>query len=104
MKLHKILTLAFSFLLTVTLAFADAAEGEKLFSANCTSCHAINDKVVGPALKDADKRHDMKWLLKWIKNSPAMIKAGDPDAVKLFEDNNRAPMTAFESLHDAQIN
>ena len=27
------------------------ASGEKLYNANCTQCHAINEVVIGPALK-----------------------------------------------------
>ncbi len=103
MKLSKLLTLAVSFLLTMQLAFADAAEGEKLFQANCTACHAINDKVVGPALKDVHKRREAKWLVKWIKNSQALIKSGDPVAVQVYNENNQAVMTPFEQLSDAQV-
>jgi mono/diheme cytochrome c family protein len=103
MKLSKLLTLAVSFLLTMQLAFADAAEGEKLFQANCTACHAINDKVVGPALKDVHKRREAKWLVKWIKNSQALVKAGDPVAVQVYNENNQSVMTSFEQLSDAQI-
>ena len=85
-------------------AFAQTAEeGAQLFTANCTSCHAIHEKVVGPALKDAHKRHDEKWMLSWIKNSQKLIKSGDADAVKLFNDNNQSPMTAFEQFNETQI-
>ncbi|MDP1725507.1 MAG: c-type cytochrome [Bacteroidota bacterium] len=103
MKLNRLLILAVSFLITINLAKADVAEGEKLFKANCTSCHAIHDKIVGPALKDVHKRRDAKWLIKWIKNSPAMVQSGDATAVQLFKDNNSMPMLAFENLSDAQI-
>lgn len=103
MKLSKLLTLAVSFLLTMQLAFADVAEGEKLYKANCTACHSINDKIVGPALKDVHKRRDAKWLVKWIKNSQALIKSGDATAVQVFKENNEALMTPFETLSDAQI-
>jgi mono/diheme cytochrome c family protein len=103
MKLSRLLTLAVSFLFAVQLAFADAAEGEKLFQANCTACHAINDKVVGPALKDVHKRREAKWLLKWIKNSQALVKSGDPVAVQIYKENNEALMTSFETLSDEQI-
>ncbi len=103
MRLLKITTLLAVLTLTTHLASADVAEGEKLFNANCTSCHAINEKVVGPALKDVDKRHSEGWLLKWIKNSPAMVKAGDPEAVKVYNENNQSPMTAFTQLSDGQI-
>lgn len=104
MKLSKLLTLAVSILLSYQLAFADAAEGEQLYKANCTACHAINEKVVGPALKDVHKRRESAWLLKWIKNSQKLIASGDPVAVQVYKENNESPMTAFENLSDAQIN
>lgn len=92
------------FSLSLTSAFAQSAEeGEKLFSANCTSCHAINEKVVGPALKNVHTKHKEEWLIKWIKNSQALVKAGDATAVQLFKENNESPMTSFETLSDAQV-
>lgn len=85
-------------------AFAQTAEeGATLFTANCTACHSIHEKVVGPALKDAHKRHDEKWMISWIKNSQKLIKSGDADAVKLFNDNNQSPMTSFEQFNETQI-
>lgn len=103
MKFSRLLILAVSSLLSMQLAFADAAEGEKLFQANCTACHAIKEKVVGPALKDVHKRREAKWLVKWIKNSQALVKSGDPVAVQVYKENNESVMTSFESLSDAQI-
>lgn len=82
---------------------ADVAEGEKLFNANCTSCHAINEKVVGPALKDVDKRHSEVWLIKWIKNSQALVKSGDAEALKIYNEYNQSVMTAFPQFSDEQI-
>ena len=32
-----------------------AQDGKALFDANCKSCHAMNDVVIGPALKDVQK-------------------------------------------------
>src|SRR5690606_20336988 len=43
------------------------------------------------------------WLYKWVRNSSEMIKAGDAAAVKLFNENNKAVMTAFPQLSDADI-
>lgn len=103
MRLRNITTLLVLTVFTTRATFADVAEGEKLFTANCTACHAINEKVVGPALKDVDKRHSEAWLVKWIKNSPEMVKSGDAEAVKVFNDNNQSPMTAFTQFSDAQI-
>lgn len=94
----------FATILFFNSGFAQTAEeGAQLFNANCTSCHAINEKVVGPALKDAHKRRDEKWLISWIKNSQKMVKAGDPIAVQIYKENNEALMTAFENLNDNQI-
>jgi mono/diheme cytochrome c family protein len=103
MKFHKLLSFLTALLLSTNLLFADAAEGEKLFNANCTACHAINDKVVGPALKDVDKRHTEAWLIKWIKNSQAMVKSGDAEALKIYNEYNQSVMTAFPQLSEADI-
>src|SRR5215216_2109904 len=103
MRFLRITTLLSLLIFTAKISQADVAEGEKLFNANCTSCHAINERVVGPALKGADKKHSEGWLIKWVKNSQAMVKAGDPEAVKIFQEFNGAVMTPFPNLTDAQI-
>jgi mono/diheme cytochrome c family protein len=90
------------FLALINITSVNAQDGAALFKANCTSCHAVKDKVIGPALAGVDTRHSEEWLLKWIKNSQAMVKAGDADAVKLFNDNNKTVMTSF-NLKDAEI-
>lgn len=82
---------------------ADAAKGKDLFETNCTSCHAINSKLVGPALAGVGEKREEAWLIKWIRNSQALVKAGDPIAVKLFEENNKGIMTSFEQLGDEEI-
>ncbi|MBY0244761.1 MAG: c-type cytochrome [Sphingobacteriaceae bacterium] len=81
----------------------DAVEGRKIFKDKCSSCHALDRKMTGPALKDVDQRHDEKWLISWIKNSSAMVKAGDPAALKIFNEYNQVSMTAFPTLTDADI-
>ncbi len=81
----------------------DAAAGEALFKANCTACHAVDKRVMGPALAGIDQRHDREWLHKWIKNAPAMVASGDAAAVKIFNEYNQAPMTPFPQLSDADI-
>src|SRR5438552_1059329 len=78
-----------------------AQDGEALFKNNCTSCHHINDYFgVGPALKNVQTKHSEEWLLKWVHNSQAMVRAGDPDAVKLFNDNKKTIMTSFSLKED----
>jgi len=86
-----------------TLHAQDVKEGEKIFKSRCTSCHAIDRKVVGPALKGITESKDEAWLIKWVKNSQVLVKAGDPDAVAIFKEYNGLVMTAFTDLSDDQI-
>ena len=81
----------------------DAAAGKAIFNANCAACHKLDAKSTGPALRGVANRRDRAWLGKWIRNSSEMIKAGDPIAVQLFEENNQKLMNAFPQLTDADI-
>jgi mono/diheme cytochrome c family protein len=81
----------------------DASKGEQLFKANCASCHALDKKLVGPALSGVTEKREQEWLFKWIRNSQALVKAGDPEAVAIFEEYNKSPMTAFAHFSDEQI-
>lgn len=103
MRFLRITSLFALLALGVSFAKADVAEGDKLFNANCTSCHALNEKVVGPALKGVTEKYDEAWLIKWIKNSQALVKSGDAKAVKVYNENNQSVMTSFENLSDDQI-
>lgn len=94
------------FTLTVLMAVsAYAQDGEKLFKQNCASCHTITDKaMVGPGLAGMfDRVPSEEWAIAWIKNPQAMIAKGDPYAVKIYNEFNKAQMTAFEYLSDEEI-
>ena len=81
---------------------AAVAAGKKLFGLNCKSCHALNKKLIGPALAGVTGRYDTPWLIKWIRNNNELIKSGDPQAVALY-DKYKLDMTIFPSLSDADI-
>lgn len=81
----------------------DAALGKQLFNANCAACHKLDAKATGPALRSVADKYDKAWLYKWIRNSADLIKSGDAQAVKVFEENGKVPMTAFPQLSDADI-
>lgn len=80
-------------------ASAEEAEaikvGDALFKANCTQCHAVNEKVVGPALAGITKRRPISWIVPWVKNSAKVVASGDVYAVKLFDDNGKQQMPSF---------
>ena len=82
---------------------AAITEGDDLFKNNCAQCHAVNDKVVGPALAGITKRRSISWLIPWVKNSSKVIASGDEYAVKLFNDYSKQQMPAFPQLSDKDV-
>ena len=112
-SLVNIITSRLGFLLTLLFTFfsifiiyaqeADVQAGKKLFNANCAACHKLNKKAVGPALKGVSAKYDREWLYSWIKNSSAMIKDGDPQAVSIWEEYNKVAMNAFPLLSNSDI-
>lgn len=97
--------MCFAFLLCFsTHALAqDVAKGKQLFNSQCAACHKLDTDMTGPALRHVTDRHSTEWLHKWIKNSAELIKSGDAEAVKLFNDWNKVPMNAFPNLSDQDI-
>jgi cytochrome c551/c552 len=90
------------------LATLWAQDGKALFQANCASCHAINKRVVGPALRGVHERwgNDEGEIIKFVHNSQAYINGNFKNsayAKKLYEEYNRSVMTAFTGLSDAEI-
>ncbi|MEO2099334.1 MAG: c-type cytochrome [Flavobacteriaceae bacterium] len=77
--------------------------GKKLFNANCAACHKLNKRAVGPALKGVSAKYDKEWLYSWIKNSTAMVKSGDAQAVAIYEEYNGSVMTSFPQLSNENI-
>ncbi len=78
-------------------------EGKKLFNANCAACHKLKKRAIGPALKGATEKYDREWLYSWIKNGSAMIKAGDPQAVAIYEEYNKSVMNNFPQFSNSDI-
>ncbi|MCD4664425.1 MAG: caspase family protein [Bacteroidales bacterium] len=78
-------------------------EAEKNF-AICKACHTIGGgKLIGPDLQGVTERREEAWLIKFIQNPQAMIDAGDPIAVQVFEENNKIPMPPNSRLSEEQI-
>lgn len=79
------------------------AAGDALFKSNCAQCHAVNEKVVGPALAGITKRRPTSWLVSWVRNSAKVIASGDNYAVKLFDDNGKQQMPSFPQLSEKDV-
>ena len=69
-----------------------AKTGEGLFKSNCTICHKIGSKFVGPALKGVTDRRSSEWIMNMILNTEYMLR-DDPLAKELFMEFNGSPMT-----------
>jgi mono/diheme cytochrome c family protein len=86
-------------------AQADAAKGKAIFESKCTACHAVDKRLVGPALgPQLTSETDDKWLVKWVQNNQALISAKDPKALKIYNEFNQSNMTVFADLSDADVN
>ncbi len=105
LSVSKVFTVIFlfSFSLNISAQEIDIAKGKSLFNANCASCHKLNKKLVGPALRGVSAKYDKEWLYSWIKNSAALIKSGDDQAVAIYEEYNKVAMNAFPQLSNEDI-
>ena len=109
----RILSLGFVLLLTfsssLTAQEGDAEKGKKLYGVNCASCHKLDKRMTGPALRNVEARLyedeglDRAWLNTWIKNSAGLIKSGDAYANKIYKEYNGVAMTAFPQFSDQDI-
>ncbi|WP_312297228.1 c-type cytochrome [Chryseobacterium sp.] len=112
-KHYKKTLIAIGLLLSTSASFygqdGDPKNGEKLFKANCTACHALDKQVVGPPLKGVVERVkteggvDRDWLHKWIKDNKALRASGDKYANEIFEKYNKTEMQVFPNLTEKDI-
>lgn len=83
---------------------AAISAGEALFNANCKACHRVKQKLVGPALAGVEERApSIDWIIRFVKNSSAVIASGDEYAVNLYAEYNRTQMTAFSSFKEEDV-
>lgn len=100
-NVNKIASLLLAFLLIQSVGFSQ--NGKDLFKSNCAACHSVGaNKLVGPGLEGINDKRDRAWLISWTKDSQAMVKAGDADAVAIFEEY-KIPMQSF-AMSDDELN
>ena len=83
----------------------DAANGEKLFKANCGSCHIMGRPMTGPNLEGVvDRWADKELLYTWIKNPGKAKATGDPYVMELLEKwESKSGLMAAQPVSDAEI-
>ena len=93
----------FILLLSTQVMAQDYDKGKQLFKNNCASCHNMEKKVVGPALKNVVKNQGEDWTTSWIKNNNKLRASGDKHANQIFKEYNGMAMPAYEHLGDEAI-
>lgn len=97
---HALMTIATVMLVTANVIADEAAT---YFRQNCMSCHTVGGgRLVGPDLKDVDKRADRDWLLKFMVNPKSFLDGNDPYALKLKEESRGAIMPNISGLDPAK--
>ncbi|MDH3648888.1 MAG: c-type cytochrome [Saprospiraceae bacterium] len=91
-----------------TIAQSSPDVGKTLFRNYCASCHNKNMRqaLTGPALGGVQERwvdYPIEDLYEWIRNSQALIDAGHPRALQVYNENNKVLMQAFPNLTDEDI-
>ncbi len=59
------------------------AQGEKVFQTNCSACHKMDSRYVGPSLGDVTERRSPAFVMNMILNPEQMIKE-HPEGKKMF--------------------
>ena len=77
--------------------------GKSIFNANCRTCHRLDQKNVGPALRGVTERHSLDWNKRFIRNSQVLIASGDAEAIAVYNEFNQLVMPNHEFLSDDDL-
>lgn len=77
--------------------------GESIFKANCTACHKMDAKLIGPPLQNTVAEQGFDWTKKWIYDNQALRDAGDSYANEVFEEYNKQIMPPYSYLSDEEL-
>ena len=76
-----------------------ATQGKQIFEEMCSACHKVEERFVGPAMKEVTTRRSPEWIMNMILNPEVMVKE-DPIAKELLKEY-LAPM-ANQNLTEEQ--
>lgn len=97
-----------------TLSYAEKPDGAQLFTTNCSACHMLDQKIVGPSLHEIrsiynDKPNEfLKWCVKPGKKRPntiempSMVHVGE-EGMKAKESKKGDPYVTYSQTKRPQI-
>lgn len=111
LNFHTLAVLFFMLIGMHTFAFAQdvdssdeaVAAGKAVFNANCKTCHKLDQKLTGPALRGATERQPVEAVKSFIKNSTAVIASGNSYYDNLFKEYGNLQMPAHGFLSDEDL-
>lgn len=74
-------------------------EGKTIYETYCIACHKLDERLIGPPLKEVTARRSPEWIMNMIMNPDGMLKE-DPIAQELLKEY-LAPM-ANQNISEEQ--
>ena len=99
----KRLLSAAGLLLAISSNAQDFEAGEALFKANCSACHKMDSKLIGPPLQNTVSEQGFEWTKNWIYDNQALRDAGDAHAIAIYEEYNKQVMPPYSYLSDEEL-
>ncbi|WP_238858477.1 c-type cytochrome [Blattabacterium cuenoti] len=81
----------------------NSEKGADLFKKNCTSCHSLNQKIIGPPLSGVTEKRSREWLHKWIINNKSLRESGDKEALSIYKEYGNLEMNTFPQLNEQKV-
>lgn len=101
-KTMKNIILLFMLLVSVTTYGQEFKIGKEIFEMNCSSCHKMEQKLVGPSLQNTISEQGRDWTKKWINNSQSLIQSGDKHANDIYNEYDKMAMPAYAGLFSGE--
>lgn len=96
--MKKVALLIGTFLIGINAHAQNYEAGEKVFKMNCSSCHKMDSKLIGPPLMNVVADQGEEWTKKWILNNEELRKSGDVHAIAIFEEYKKMVMPNYTFL------
>jgi glucose/arabinose dehydrogenase/mono/diheme cytochrome c family protein len=88
---------------SITTDSITIANGQAIFSQDCSGCHGFVQDGIGPQLGGVTSAVTADWIRNFIKDPKKIIESGDERASGLYE-KYKAMMPSFTHLSDEKIN